>query len=108
MKMLLKLFERSSRYGLFALAVVAIFFCVHCKRDSNVTFLIQNLHPQLTNVDIRVSFKPRSGPELRLWSTAIPYNGNSKAIYSKKLQLTPAIPADVHCCLRVVLAYKDE
>lgn len=78
----------------------------NCKRDTSVTFLIQNLNPRFTTIDMKVSFKPRSGSEQALWSGQIPYNGDAKFANTKVIPLNLA--GDVKCCLRVVLAVNGE
>ncbi|MBL8021841.1 MAG: hypothetical protein JNM27_19360 [Leptospirales bacterium] len=77
-----------------------------CKRETSVTFLIQNLNPRFPSIDMNVSFKPRSGAEQALWSGQIPYNADVKALNARSIPLNFA--GDVKCCLRVVLAVGGE
>ncbi|MCE9599668.1 MAG: hypothetical protein K8S54_17040 [Spirochaetia bacterium] len=87
-----------------------LFLCMHCKRDTSVTYLIQNLHPAFTNVVIKVSFKRgiNPGSATELWTGTIPSN-SSTTLYSKTLSLSPGpVAGDVFCCLRTVLLFNEE
>jgi hypothetical protein len=75
---------------------------------------MQNLHPGMEKVDVRVSLVPRPKPSAPasghlLWNGTIPHNADPMHIYSRNIPLSvPGVSQGLDCCLRIELQYRGE